>query len=286
MKFCTQLPNFSYENYGVRTNLGRLFSKSSKLMILAVDQGFEHGPDRAFNGNPEAFNPDYHFDMASSFGFSAYAAPIGQIQASIDKFFGKVPLILKLNSGNSLSPLAPNQNITATVDDALTLGCIGVGMTLYPGSSLNPINDFKEIAKEARSKGLFVVAWSYPRGENLSKEDETSLDVISYGAHMACLLGAHIVKVKLPTHHLKWNYAPLLLELKDRVSHVVKCCFEGKRIVIFSGGESKTKEDLINEVIAIKQGGGSGSIIGRNIFQRDRKESEKLINEIKKIYEI
>lgn len=279
--------NFSHENYGVRTNLAHLFGKSSnKLLILAVDQGFEHGPDRAFLKNDEAFDPTYHHKFAVDAEFSAYAAPIGQLEASIDRYFGQVPLILKLNSGNCLSPKAPAQNMTACVDDALRLGCVGVGMTLYPGSSLNPIDDFKEIVKEARSKGLFVVAWSYPRGESLLKDEETALDVISYGAHMACLLGAHIVKVKIPSDHLKWNNASKMSDMSDRIAHVVKCSFACKRIVIFSGGETKSKDDLIKEVTAIKDGSGFGSIIGRNIFQRPRDEALKIVKEIKKIYGI
>lgn len=289
--------NFSSENYGVKTNLLTLFNQSrctkslGKLLILAVDQGFEHGPDRAFVKNDSAFDPIYHHQFAIDCKFSAYAAPLGQIESSIGECFGGVPLILKLNSGNSLSPTAPSQNLTATVDDALRLGCLGIGLTLYPGSSLNPINDFKEVAKEAKAKGLFVIAWSYPRGEHLSKEEETALDVVSYGAHMACLLGANIVKVKIPSNHLKWNYISKTInakmdDVKDRIAHVVKCSFAGKRIVIFSGGDAKTESELINEVSAIKDANGFGSIIGRNIFQRPRDEAISLVKEIKKIYNL
>lgn len=284
--------SFSSENYGVKTNLLTLFKQSrfendlGHLLILAVDQGFEHGPDRAFFKNDSAFDPKYHHQFAIDCKFSAYAAPIGQIESSIGECFGGVPLILKLNSGNSLCPTAPSQNLTASVDDALRLGCVGVGLTLYPGSSLNPINDFKEVAKEAKSKGLFIIAWSYPRGENISKEEETALDVVSYGAHMACLLGANIVKVKIPSNHLKWNYTKKLDNVKDRIAHVIKCSFAGNRIVIFSGGETKTTSDLIDEVTAIKAAGGFGSIIGRNIFQRPRDEAITLAKEIKKIYNL
>lgn len=279
---------YGSESVAIRTNLSRLLrhgalAETGRLMILAVDQGFEHGPMRSFSHNPQAMDPDYHFQMAYDAGFSGYTAPLGWLQNSVDKFVGKVPLILKLNSSNSLSRagLEPDQAVTASVDDAVRLGCVGIGLTLYPGSdhNLDLIREAGELIAEARSKGLITIIWSYARGGDLKKEDETAVDIVAYGAHMACLLGAHIVKVKIPSAHValsqhKAMYESIPLQsIADRVRHVVQCCFQGKRIVIFSGGDTKSDADLLNDVQSVALGGGFGSIIGRNIFQRPREDA-------------
>ncbi len=289
------LSHYSSESPGIRTNLARLLNHgklcgTGKIIIQAVDQGFEHGPARSFVDNLIAMDPNYHFQIACDAGISGYAAPIGWLQQAVDNFVGKLPLILKINSSNSLysSKNQPDQSLTATVDDALRLGCIGVGFTLYPGSdaNLNLINNAKKIIAEARSKGLITILWSYARGGDISKENESALDVVSYGAHMACLLGAHIVKVKLPNERiaLKANedyYKKIPHRTPtERVKHIVDACFAGKRIVIFSGGEAKSDADLLTDTRAIQEGGGFGSIIGRNIFQRKREDAICILSKI------
>lgn len=295
----TILSHYSSESTAIRTNLYRLLSHgklggSGKILIQAVDQGFEHGPTRSYVNNLSAMDPNYHFQMACEAGISSYTGPIGWLEQAVDNFVGKVPLILKLNSSNSLfsSQNQPDQAKTATIKDAVRLGCIGVGFTLYPGSdeNLNLIREASEIIAEARSHGLFTVLWSYARGGDLEKKDETGLDVISYGAHMACLLGAHIVKVKLPSSHIAMNvhhdaYSTIQKDtIEDRVRHVVQCCFNGKRIVIFSGGETKNDHDLLSDIHAIQKGGGFGSIIGRNIFQRPKENAIQMLSDIQSVF--
>lgn len=267
---------------------------TGKIIISAVDQGFEHGPNRSFCMNLNAFDPHYHYQLAVDAGLSAFAAPLGLLESGVKTFKGKIPTILKLNSGNALIHLdQPDQALTASVEDAVRLGCHGVGITFYPGSahSYSMIEKIQKISLEARKAGLFVVIWSYPRG-NMSKEGETALDVVSYGAHIACLLGAHIVKVKVPTPHLEKQLDRQALEahhvaiqtLKDRIRYVVRSSFNGRRVVIFSGGDVKTENDLLAEIQAIHHGGGFGSIVGRNLFQRSRQESLSLIEKIVNVY--
>ena len=138
---------------------------------------------------------------------------------------------------------------------------------------------------EAKKAGLVVVIWSYPRGEQISKEGETGIDVVAYAAHLGCQLGAHIVKVKPPTAHLEQEAAKKVYEaqgikvstLADRARHVVQSCFNGKRIVIFSGGEAKATDEILKEVAQLAQGGSFGSIMGRNSFQRPKKEAIQLL---------
>ena len=271
---------------------------TGKLVILPVDQGFEHGPLRSFAPNPPAYDPHYHYKLAIDAKLSAYAAPLGMLEAGAQTFKGQIPTILKLNSSNALarSDNSPSQAITGSVKDAVRLGCAAIGYTIYPGSDavFGMIEKFQRIAEEAKEAGLAVVLWSYPRGGELSKEGETALDICAYAAHMAALLGAHIIKVKLPTDHLENPESEEIYErlglwrggLTRRVEYVVESCFNGRRLVVFSGGATKNDRELLGEAQCIKEGGGSGSIIGRNAFQRERGQALKLLAEIIKIYKL
>lgn len=296
------LDHYESDNPGTKANLCRILMQgklggTGKVVILPVDQGFEHGPARSFAVNPEAYDPHYHFQLAIDAGLNAYAAPLGMLEAGASAFAGQIPTILKMNSANSLiaSDSVPYQAITASVEDALRLGCSAIGFTIYPGSdaALDMMNEIKELAYEAKTCGLAVVIWSYPRGGDLSKEGETALDVCAYAAHIAALLGAHIIKVKLPTDVLEQGEAKKVYDkekiakstLVERVRHVTQACFAGKRLVVFSGGASKGTDALYGEARAIRDGGGNGSIIGRNTFQRPRKEALDLLAKMVEIYQ-
>ena len=300
-KVKTILDNYGSDSPGVKTNLARMLMQgrlggSGKMVILPVDQGFEHGPARSFAVNPDAYDPLYHFQIAIDAGLSAYAAPLGMIEAGADKFAGQIPTILKLNSSNSLArgTDAPSQAITGSVAEAVRLGCSGVGFTIYPGSdaAFDMIGQFQEMAAEAKALGLAVVLWSYPRGGGLSKPGETALDVAAYAAHMAALVGAHIIKVKPPTEHLEQDAAKAVYEktgvpraiLAERVRHIMQSSFAGRRIVIFSGGAAQDRDGLLEEIRGLRDGGANGSIIGRNTFQRPRQEALALLSEIIGIY--
>jgi class I fructose-bisphosphate aldolase len=283
---------------GTKTNISRILMQgrlggTGRMVILPVDQGFEHGPARSFGPNPDAYDPHYHFRLALDAGLNAYAAPLGMIEAGAATFAGAIPTILKVNSSNSLST-TKDQAVTATVADALRLGCSAIGFTIYPGSEyqFELMEELRELSAEAKAAGLAVVVWSYPRGPMLDKVGETALDICAYAAHMAALLGAHIIKVKPPTEAIsldaaKKTYEQNPVQVKDaaaRIAHVVQACFGGRRLVVFSGGEAKGADALLNEVRAIHAGGGNGSIVGRNAFQRPRDEALKLLSDIIDVY--
>mgnify|MGYP006243543617 FL=1 len=295
------LSYYESDNPGVKANLARILMSgklggTGKLVILPVDQGFEHGPARSFAKNSPAYDPHYHFKLAIDAGLSAFAAPLGMLEAGADTFAGQIPLIMKVNSSNSLSneKTAPSQALTGSVSEAIRLGCSAVGFTIYPGSemALDMITHIQEIAVEAKDAGLAVVVWSYPRGGNISKKGETAIDIVSYAAHMAALVGAHIIKVKPPTSFIEEDEAKKVYlsenipisSLNERIKHVVQSCFNGKRLVVFSGGSSKNKESLLAEIRELYLGGASGSIIGRNSFQRPYSEALALLNQIIEIY--
>lgn len=291
---------YSSENPGVLGNLARILNHgrlggTGKIVSLPVDQGFEHGPARSFAPNPLGYNPEFHFQLAIESGCNAHAAPLGAIEACAAKYAGEIPLILKLNNSDSLSKGDdPCPSVTGSVNDALRLGCAAIGFTIYPGSKYRNTmyEQIRALTEEAKSKGIVVVVWSYPRGAGLSKEGETAIDVVAYAAHIACQLGAHIIKVKPPTAHIEQDAARKVYEskkipiatLSDRIRHVVQSAFAGKRLVIFSGGEAKGLDDVYNEIRAIHQGGGFGSIIGRNSFQREKTEAIKMLHKIMDIY--
>src|ERR1700686_4545638 len=292
---------YSSENPGVRTNLARMLNHgrlggTGKMVILPVDQGFEHGPARSFAPNPAAYDPRYHFQLAIDAGCNAYAPPLGFLEAGVSDYCGEIPLILKCNNHDILNDEKdPISAITSGVDDALRLGCVAIGFTIYPGSSERTTiyEELRELTAEAKSAGLAVVVWSYARGSSLSKEGETAIDVVAYAAHIAAQLGAHVVKVKLPTAHVEqpdaqkaYTKAGVPVDtLRDRVRHVVQSTFSGRRIVIFSGGAKKDNdEDIFNEARAIREGGGFGSIIGRNSFQRPKAHALTFLDTVMRIY--
>ncbi|MBR0647024.1 class I fructose-bisphosphate aldolase [Plastoroseomonas hellenica] len=289
---------YESDNPGTKANLARILMEgklggTGRLVILPVDQGFEHGPARSFAPNPAAYDPHYHFELAIEAGLNAYAAPLGPLEAGAATFAGAIPTILKVNSSNSLAS-AKDQAVTGSVADALRLGCSAIGFTIYPGSeyAFELMEELRELAEEAKSVGLAVVVWSYPRGPNLDKVGETALDIAAYAAHMAALLGAHIIKVKPPTEAIsleaaKKTYQAHPIEVQDpakRIAHIVQACFNGRRLVVFSGGEAKSADALLNEVKAIHAGGGNGSIVGRNAFQRPKAEALQLLSNIIEIY--
>jgi class I fructose-bisphosphate aldolase len=292
---------YGADNPGTLTNLARIMNHgrlggTGKFLILPVDQGFEHGPARSFGSNPPAYDPRYHFQLAIEAGCNAYAAPLGFLEAGAREFAGDLPLILKVNDHDMLhgDDKDPDQALTGSVADALRLGAAAIGFTIYPGSehSQKMYGQIRADAEEAKRHGLAVVIWSYPRGSALSKEGETSIDVCGYAAHIAAQLGAHIVKVKIPTAHLEQEAAKkVYLEqripiatIAERVRHVVQCTFDGRRIVIFSGGAAESDESLLEQVRGIQEGGGFGSIIGRNSFTRKKEDALKLLGTIIDIY--
>ena len=293
------LDHYESDNPGTKANLARILMEgklggTGRLVILPVDQGFEHGPARSFAPNPAAYDPHYHFQLAIEAGLSAYAAPLGMIEAGAASFAGAIPTILKLNSSNALAT-SKDQAVTGSVADALRLGCSAIGFTIYPGSeyAFDQMEELRELADEAKAAGLAVVVWSYPRGPGLDKAAETAVDICAYACHMAALMGAHIIKVKPPTAHLALDAAKKVYEaqqidvstLARRVEHVVQTAFAGKRIVVFSGGEAKGLDGLYEEVRGLRDGGANGSIIGRNTFQRPKAEALAMLAKVIEIYQ-
>ena len=291
---------YGSDSPGTLANLARMMNHgrlggSGRLVILPVDQGFEHGPVCSFGLNPPAYDPRYHFQLAIESGCNAYAAPLGFLEAGAREFAGDIPLILKINDHDvTMNEKDPLQATTGSVRDALRLGCCAIGFTIYPGSEhrFEMYEEIRALAAEAKESGLAVVIWSYPRGEDLDKDGEMAADVTAYAAHIAALLGAHIIKVKLATDFLSQPEAKkafiagkvAIATQADRVRECVRSGFDGRRIMVFSGGAAKGTEAVLDDARAVRDGGGNGSIIGRNCFQRPREEAMALLQTMVDIY--
>jgi fructose-bisphosphate aldolase, class I len=292
---------YESDNPGTKANIARILMEgrlggTGRMVILPVDQGFEHGPARSFAPNPAAYDPRYHFELAVEAGLNAYAAPLGMIEAGASTYAGAIPTILKVNSSNSLASASiKDQAVTGSVNDALRLGCSAIGFTIYPSSDdqFEMMEELRELAEDAKAAGLAVVVWSYPRGPGLDKKGETALDICAYAAHIAALMGAHIIKVKPPTEAISLEAAkktyekspvPDISTLSGRIRHVVQACFNGRRLVVFSGGEAGTNDAMMDMARGIHQGGGNGSIIGRNTFQRPKEDALRLLADIIDVY--
>lgn len=293
------LANYKHVTPGVRAKLYQMMntgtlSGTGKFVIYPVDQGFEHGPGRSFSKNPAGYDPLYHVNLAIEAGANAYAAPLGFIQNAAAEYPGHIPLILKVNNNDSLyTTNNPKSALTSTIEDALDLGCSAIGFTIYPGTAQKNelFAELRELTAEAHRVGLAVVVWSYPRGEGLSKKGETALDVAAYAAQIAAQMGADIIKVKPPNETIELEAAKAAYEnvpkatLSERVKHVVQSAFDGRRIIIFSGGPAKDTASVLAEIKQLKEGGAFGSIVGRNVFQRPKAEALDLLKNIMAIYQ-
>jgi class I fructose-bisphosphate aldolase len=291
---------YGSDNPGVRANLARMLNHgrlagTGKMVILPVDQGFEHGPARSFQPNPDGYDPEYHVTLAIDSGCNAYAAPLGALEFVADRYAGQIPLILKLNNSDTLAKVdQPCSAVTGSVADAVRQGCAAIGYTIYPGSGQRNTmyEELRELILEAKSVGLPTILWAYPRGAGLSKEGEQAADVTAYAAQISAQLGAHVIKIKPPKDHIEQPEAKKVFEkysiptktLADRVRHCVQSAFNGKRIVIFSGGEAKETPALLEEVKQLADGGAFGSIMGRNAFQRPKAEAVKLLHDVMDIF--
>jgi len=194
--------------------------------------------------------------------------------------------------GNAFTFLMRHENLTFP-EAARELGRqVGVEVQESDSRETGLYEQLRELTLEAKSAGLGVVVWSYPRGSGISKDGETAIDVCAYAAQIAAQLGAHFIKVKPPSDHIEQDAARKVYEgeqvpiatLTERVRHVVQSSFDGRRIVIFSGGGKADDEAVFEQVTAIRDGGGFGSIIGRNSFQRSKEDALKFLSRIMDIY--
>ena len=298
------LANYESDSPGAKANLARILMQgklggTGKLIILPVDQGFEHGPARSFAVNPPAYDPHYHYQMAVDAGLSAYAAPLGPLEAGADTFAGQIPTILKVNSSNSRA---------TSIDQAVYGERRRCAAPRLRGDRLHHLprlgsdhfehdgRDSRAVPKRRRPSASRPCFWSYPRGGKLSKDGETGARRTEpMPPIMAALLGAHIIKVKpaVRAYRAGGSQGPKAYEgfrllepggsrpprrpgelRRSPHRRLLGRCGQGRRCGL-SGRNSRD---------SLAAGGSNGSIIGRNSFQREKGDAMELLNTIVDIY--
>ena len=229
----------------MKPKLNKLFTLG-KTLILAYDQGLEHGPT---DFNDKNVDPQYIIDIANK---GKYTAVVFQKGIAEKYDAGKTPLIIKLNGKTRLLKGEPYSPTLCTVKEAMALGAAAVGYTIYIGSAYEArmFSDFENIERDAHAVGLPVVVWMYPRGKSV--KHELARDTLAYAARVSLELGADIVKMKYNgnPHDLAW---------------IVKSA--GKTKVVIAGGSRALPSKLLKDTFDIMASGAVGLAIGRNVWQ-------------------
>lgn len=280
---------------GKKTRLHRLLYDhgpgNGTMLLLPIDQGLEHGPVDFFT-NPQSADPEYQFRLAKEGGYSGIALHIGLAEKFLHAYAGEVPLVLKINGKTSIPSdrmaLSPQ---TATVEDAVRLGADAIGYTLYVGSPAqgDDISQFMRIRAEAERFGMPIIVWAYPRGEAVeAKGGRESLYAIDYAARVATELGADVVKLNVPEYDdekMKASpkpYNTLKFNHRDTMRKVVESA--GRRtMVLVSGGSKISDDDLLDKARISMEGGATGLIFGRNMWQREFSEALDITARIQEI---
>jgi len=279
---------------GKKTKLYSLMYKhgpaNGMMQILPIDQGLEHGPSDFFT-NFESKDPEYQFKIALNGNYSGIAIQIGLAEKYMNKYAGKIPLVLKLNGKTKIpSDDYAFSPLVSDVQDAVRLGASAVGYTLYVGS---PSQDkdfiqFSKVRKDAEKFGMPVIVWAYPRGKDIeAKGGHESLYAIDYAARVAHELGADVIKLNFALSDKNTlgkcpePYKSLDISEEDAMSMVIKSA--GKSLVIISGGGKVDDNTLMRKTRICMKAGASGIIFGRNIWQRKYDEAIKISKELQNL---
>ena len=224
------------------------FLKDGKSMLLAYDQGLEHGPTSDFDD--KNVDPALIMDIAAKGKFNGVVFQKGVAERFYD---GRVPLIVKLNGKTNLPKGEPVSRQACSVEHAISLGAKGVGYTIYLGSGLEGemLAEFGRIQEAAHEKGIPAIAWIYPRG--LGVQNDTSKEIVSYAARAGLEIGADAVKIKYTGDPVSFSWA-------------VKAA-AGVKVFMSGGPKAPTDEDFLKQVKGVMEAGGTGLAVGRNVWQ-------------------
>ncbi len=291
-------------NLGTLYNQGRL-AGTGYVSILPVDQGVEHSAAASFSPNPEYFDPARLCDLAIEAGCNAIATTLGGLGIVARRYAHKIPFIVKLNHNDLLRyPNTYDQRPFASVGQAVDLGAVGVGATVYFGSSesARQIEEVSAAFAEAHRAGLFTVLWCYLRNDAFKHDGvdyAVAADLTGQANHVGVTIEADVIKQKQPTVNGGYNvlkfgktdprvYSELTTDHPvDLTRWQVVNCYAGRVGLINSGGESKGVDDLVDAVrtaVINKRAGGQGLIVGRKAFQRPLAEGAELIRTVQDVY--
>ncbi|MDG6910062.1 MAG: aldolase [Nitrososphaerota archaeon] len=224
------------------------FLKEGRSMLLAYDQGLEHGPSTDFDDRN--VDPSFIMDVASKGKFNGVVFQKGTAERYYD---GRVPLIVKVNGKTALPKGEPISRQVCSVQHAVSLGAKGVGYTIYLGSGLESemLAEFGRIQEEAHERGIAAIAWIYPRGAAV--QNDTSKEIVAYAARTGLELGADAVKIKYTGDPASFSWA-------------VKSA-GGARVFMSGGPKAPTDDDFLKQVKGVIEAGGTGLAVGRNVWQ-------------------
>jgi len=282
---------------------GRL-AGTGYLSILPVDQGIEHSAGASFAPNPVYFDPENIVKLAVEGGCNAVASTLGVLGSVARKYAHRIPFIVKLNHNELLTyPNQYDQVLFASVDQAIELGAVAVGATIYFGSeeSTRQIQEITEVFEQAHSRGLFTVLWAYLRNSAFkTKEADYHLaaDLTGQANHLGVTIQADIIKQKQPecnggytalnfgkTHKKVYSELTTAHPI-DLTRYQVLNCYNGRAGLINSGGASGDNDlaQAARTAVINKRAGGMGLISGRKAFQKPMKEGVELLNTIQDVY--
>ncbi len=227
-------------------NRSRVLLEKDKLMLLACDQGLEHGPK---DFNEKNIDPSYIVDIAREGNYDGVILQRGIAERYYD---GSVPLIVKLNGKTNFSKGDPYSPVVFSPKEAYKLGAVGIGMTIFVGSEHEAecFEDAYRVIQEARRYGLATIGWMYPRGKNVKDPDH--FETIAYAARVGLELGFDFVKLREPK------------QLK-KLPWIVKSA--GKTKVLMAGGAKMKRKKFIEYLDLASNSGVTGLAIGRNVWQ-------------------
>jgi class I fructose-bisphosphate aldolase len=276
----------------VKSNILRLLSHgglagSGKVSILTANCNLDKSPDISFGDNYPSYDPHYHFRLAIEGNFSAISAPIGFIEAGVDEFIGEIPYILhlKLSSGEA------HEDYSYLIKHALSLGCIGVEIAISAEYKeyIKLFRKLEYLIQLVKSEGMFAIV--SPKVSDEDSAEEASLDYLAYLGNSICLMGAHILNMPYPTNKVMnsdvksiYSYNGLELgRLSDRLKHIIKSSFDGRKIVMFSKDSFSKYDELFENVGALHQAGAGGSIFAEDLYRRPKQEALELISDLNQI---
>lgn len=227
---------------------------NGRALYLAYDQGFEHGPA---DFNDENVDPNYILDIGVKGGFNAiiFQKGIAEKYYLGSGYESQIPLILKLNGKtNLINGQDPYSPILCTVSEAIELGAVAVGYTIYVGSEFESkmTSEFSSIVREAHEKQIPTLGWMYLAGKSI--EDKDKKDLTAYAARLGLELGADIIKIKYPGD---------LASLKWAVESA------GKTKIVIAGGIKEEEKEFLDISKTIMEAGVIGMAVGRNIWQKE-----------------
>lgn len=279
----------NYYSPGEMARLRQIVRDSGTSMILPYDQFIEHD-NRHVDPNPAAASPDYICQLAADGGYNAVAVHYGVAKRYWSKLAGKVPLLLKINGKTSI----PDQTLplsvhTSYVEDAVRLGAVAIGYTMYYGSprQLEDLPQLATVRKECDRYGLPLVVWAYPRGEGIDgKGGKECSYAVESATRMAVEMGATVIKAnlpqeadgdfvnntKVPEYYRKVEKELMEMDEKARKWERAKRVVDAAQgvPVLFSGGSKIGDDDLIENAQACIDAGCFGFIFGRNMWKREK----------------